>query len=98
MNLPLVFETGVRGDIDGAYSWYEQQRRGPGEKFLKEVEAVLDRIEEHPERYATIYKNVRHTRVKRFPYAVYYKIEPARIAVIAVHHSKRDSSHWQSRA
>jgi plasmid stabilization system protein ParE len=36
--------------------------------------------------------------VRRFPYAVYYRVERERIAVVAVHHGKRDPSPWQSRA
>jgi plasmid stabilization system protein ParE len=98
MNLPLVFQADVRKDIDEAYTWYEDQRLGLGEQFMIEIQSVLDRIERNPELHALIYKDVRHIRVKRFPYAVYYRIEIDRIAVIAVHHSKRDPSRWQSRA
>ncbi len=98
MSLPLVFQAGVRDEIDEAYAWYEEQRRGLGEEFLAEVQRVLDRIEQNPEIYAPIYQTVRHDRVKRFAYTVYYRIELDRIVVIAVHHSKRDAKHWQSRA
>jgi plasmid stabilization system protein ParE len=98
MSLPLVFQAGVRDEIDEAYAWYEDQRAGLGEEFLAEVQRVLDRIERNPEIHAPIYQAVRHGRVKRFPYAVYYRVEPDRIVVIAVHHSKRDPRSWQSRA
>lgn len=98
MSLPLVFQAGVRDEIDVAYVWYERQRQGLGEEFLTAVQSVLDQVERNPELHAPMYENVRHTRVKRFPYAVYYRIEPNRIAVIAVHHSKRDPRDWQSRA
>jgi len=98
MSLPLVFQAGVRDDIDEAYDWYEKQRRGLGEDFLAAIQVVLDRIESTPEIHAPIYKAARQGRLKRFPYAVYYRIEPDRIAVIAVHHSKRNPRIWQSRA
>lgn len=98
MSLPLVFQAGVRDEIDEAYTWYEKQHEGLGEAFLNEVPSVLDRIERNPELHAPIYQNVRHGRLKRFPYAVYYRIDADRIAVIAVHHSKRDPRRWQSRA
>lgn len=97
MNLSLVFQAGVREEIDDAYSWYEQQRPGLGEEFLTEVQTVLIRIERDPELYATVYRNIRHARVKRFPYAVYYRIDPDQIAVVAVHHGKRDPTSWQFR-
>jgi len=29
MSLPLVFQAGVRGEIDDVYAWYEGQRAGP---------------------------------------------------------------------
>ncbi len=45
MNLPLVFQAGVRDEIDEAYTWYEKQQQGLGEEFLTEVQSVLDRIE-----------------------------------------------------
>lgn len=28
MSLPLVFQAGVRDEIDEAYGWYESQRKG----------------------------------------------------------------------
>lgn len=98
MSLPLVFQAGVRDEIDEAYTWYEDQRQGLGEDFLAAIQVVLDRIESAPEIHAPIYQAVRHGRLKRFPYAVYYRIEPDRIAVIAIHHSKRNPKTWQSRA
>ena len=61
---------------------------------MSAVELVLDRIEQDPEIHAPIYQAVRHGRLKRFPYAVSDRIEPDRIAVLAVHHSKRDPGIW----
>ncbi len=49
MNLPLVFQAGVRDEIDEAYTWYEMQRQGLGEQFLTEVQSILDRIKQSPE-------------------------------------------------
>ena len=45
-----------------------------------------------------IYGKVRQVQVKRLSYMVYYRLEPKRIVVIAVHHGKRDPQRWQSRA
>jgi toxin ParE1/3/4 len=98
MSLPLVFQAGVRDDVDDAYAWYEDRQAGLGEQFLAEVHRVLDRIEQDPELHAPIYQAVRHGRLKRFPYAVYYRVEPDRIVVIAIHHNKRNPRSWQSRA
>jgi len=98
MSLPIVFEREVEADIDEAYHWYEQQRHGLGEDFLGAVRVTLDRIQFNPELHAVVYREVRRALVRRFPYAVYYRIERERIAVVAVHHGKRDPRRWQSRA
>jgi plasmid stabilization system protein ParE len=98
MSLPVVFQASVREEIDEAYAWYEQQKKGLGEVFLAAVQVALDQIGQTPEAHAPIYRTVRHCRVKRFPFAVYYRVEPSRIGVIAVHHGKRDPRTWQSRA
>lgn len=97
MSLPLVFQAGVRDEIDEAYGWYEAQRSGLGEDFLTAVREVLDRIERDPEIHAPAYRGVRHGRLTRFPYAVYYRLEPDRIVVIAVHHGRRNPEDWRSR-
>lgn len=97
MSLPLVFQAGVRDEIDEAYAWYEEQRQGLGEGFLAAIRVVLDQIESAPEIDASIYRAVRRGRLKRFPYAVYYRVQPDRIAVIAVQHNKRNPKTWQSR-
>lgn len=71
MSLPLVFQAGVRDEIDEAYRWYERQREGLGESFLDAVQIVLDQLQRDPERHAPVFQDVRHSRLKRFPYAVY---------------------------
>lgn len=97
MNLPIVFEPEVEAEVDEAYHWYERQCRGLGEGFLAAVRAALDRIQLNPEIHAVVYREVRRALVRRFPYAIYYRIEPDRIAVVAIHHGKRDPKRWQSR-
>ena len=98
MSLRLIFQAGVRDEIDDAYAWYERRRQGLGEDFLAALQMVFDRIGQAPEVHAPIYQTIRHCQVKRFPYAVYYRVELDRIAVIAVHHGNRDPQTWQSRA
>ncbi len=44
MRLPLVFERGVREEVDEAYTWFEKLRTGLGEDLLAEVQDVLNRI------------------------------------------------------
>jgi plasmid stabilization system protein ParE len=35
--------------------------------------------------------------VRRFPYSVYYVVEPSQIVVLAIFHGRRDPKQWRSR-
>jgi len=97
VSLPMEFHPAVRGEIDDAYDWYEQRRAGLGGDFLDEVQRILAEITASPARFGVIEGDVRAAPLNRFPYAVYYRELPDRIRVLAVYHTSRDPSGWQSR-
>jgi plasmid stabilization system protein ParE len=98
MSLPLDFHPAVRGEIDDAHDWYEQRQRRLGRDFLDEVERVLAEITANPARYGFADADIREGLLNRFPYAIYYRVLAYRIRVLAVYHTSRDPSGWQSRA
>jgi len=85
-------------DLVHARGWYERQRAGLGMAFLLCVEEVLERIDRTPEFYAVVYRDVRRAFTRRFPYAVYYRIEGYEVVVLGILHTRRDPREWQSRA
>jgi plasmid stabilization system protein ParE len=97
VTLPVDFHPAVRDDIDGAHTWYEERQPGLGSAFLDEVEDVLGEITANPARFGFADKDVREGLLNRFPFAVYYRVLPTRIRVIAVYHTSRDPLGWQSR-
>jgi plasmid stabilization system protein ParE len=98
MTLPVIFSPEARAEFDEATDWYGQRRAGLGDAFVDAVQDVLKRIGTAPRIHAVVWKDVRCALVRRFPYAVYYRVEPERVVVIAVFHTKRDPGAWQSRA
>ena len=46
MALPVVFRRQVGRDLASAYGWYEEQRSGLGEEFLRAADASFEAIEE----------------------------------------------------
>jgi toxin ParE1/3/4 len=97
MNLPLVFRAAAQTEFDGATAWYESQRAGLGADFVGEVQKILDIISGQPDRYPIASGDVREAPVSRFPYCVYYRVKPDRVVIIAVFHTSRDPTVWQSR-
>lgn len=97
MNYALVLRPEVREELSEAYSWYESQKLGLGDEFLDCVDETLNRISQMPESYAVAHRDVRRALVRRFPYAVYYRIVSSRVIVIAIFQGRRDPQAWQTR-
>jgi plasmid stabilization system protein ParE len=98
MSLPLLITPEAEEDLADARTWYERRREGLGDRFVLSVEAALDRIRRIPEGATEVFPGVRRVVVRRFPYAVFYRVEPDQLAVIAVYHTKRNPRGWQERA
>jgi plasmid stabilization system protein ParE len=94
MALPVVYRRKVGRDLAGAYGWYEDQRAGLGEEFLAAVDATFDAIERIPEIFRRVHGEVRRANVSRFPYAVFYRIDPKSVVVLTVLHTARDPKLW----
>ena len=58
---------------------------------------MLEVIEAHPERFPIISGRTRRALLRRFPFGVFYILEPDRVAVTACLHGRRDPRRWQSR-
>jgi plasmid stabilization system protein ParE len=94
MALPVVYRREVGRDLAGAYGWYEEQRAGLGEEFLAAVDASFDAIERFPEAFRRVHGEVRRANISRFPYAVFYRIDPRYVLVLAIIHTSRDPTLW----
>jgi plasmid stabilization system protein ParE len=97
MSLPLIITAEAEADLAEARDWYEEKREGLGEEFVLCVEAGLDQIGRAPAAAGEVYPGVRRAVVRRFPYGIYYRVDPDQIAVLAVYHSKRNPRGWQQR-
>jgi len=80
-----------------AYRWYEEQRAGLGSDFLLCVEEGLAKIRRGPEAYPVVHRDVRRMLIRRFPYGIFYVVEPTLIVVVAVFHERREPEGWQTR-
>ncbi len=98
MNLPLIINPEAELDLAEARRWYEAERVGLGDELIEAVGKVLNRIQRAPRLYAKVFQELRLALVRRFPYAVLYRIDEDQITVVAVYHTHRDPRAWQGRA
>ena len=84
-------------ELNEAAQYYEVESPGLGLAFLKEVERCLQLIVDHPEAGTILRGSVRRRLVRRFPYALLYKVKPDGIRVLAVMNLKRRPTYWLGR-
>lgn len=94
MGRPLRIQPRAQSHITKAYDWYEQQRTGLGLEFLNAIEACLKRIAENPGQYPVHRDRIRRAMTHRFPYLIFYVVDPAESVVLAVLHASRDPRRW----
>ena len=98
MKLPVVLRRQARREYDEAADSYESRQPGLGERFTEAVQAIFDSASANPGRHPRVFGEVHEGPVPGFPYCVYYRKERGYLLVIAVFHTSRDPSIWQSRA
>lgn len=84
-------------ELNDAARYYEVENPGLGASFLEEVERCLRSMADHPEAGSTLSGSVRRRLLRRFPYALLYKIRPDGIRVLAVMNLKRRPNYWVGR-
>ena len=96
--MQLLVRPAAAADIEETYLWYQRQRVGLGEEFLAAVDAILCDISAHPKTHPVIHRETRRALLRRFPYAIFYRLYGETIIVVACMHGRRDPKRWKGRA
>jgi plasmid stabilization system protein ParE len=92
-----LFRSAAAADIEHAYVWYERERVGLGEEFLTEVFTTVQAVISRPQAFPTLYRQTRRALVRRFPYALFFRIVDGRIVFVACFHVRRNPTVWKRR-
>lgn len=84
-------------DIKEGFDYYESCRDNLGYDFLLCIEESFEKIQRNPSGFKTVYRNIRRTFVRRFPFGIYFVISDNNVSILAVAHVRRNPSHWQKR-
>jgi plasmid stabilization system protein ParE len=93
----VIFRPTAAAELREAHAWYEERRPGLGSQLRDEIDRAVERVRESPELYAEVHGPIRRALIHRFPYGLFYLVEPERIVVVAVFHGRRDPKVWQGR-
>lgn len=97
MSLPIALSIPARDDFVEAGLWYEDQRRGWSAQFEHRLDAAFLAITERPASFPVIRGDVRRALLDQFPYAIYFRVMPDHILVIAILHTARAANVLRSR-
>lgn len=92
--LPVILSPEAEIDLSDAYVWYESQVSGLGEEFIIGVDASIHTIRRNPEIFQVVHRDIRRSLMRRFPFGIFFIIEPDHIRVLAVFHAHRDPKIW----
>jgi toxin ParE1/3/4 len=84
-------------ELNEAAQYYDLEEPGLGAAFLEEIDRCLQSIQAAPEAGAILGGTVRRRLLRRFPYALLYKIKPSGIRVLAVMNLRRRPTNWVGR-
>jgi len=93
----IRFHPEAEREFRDAVAWYDHQRKDLGAEFFHCIDASIERIQNNPQHYPIVYKNIHRAVVRRFPFAVFYEVTESEIRVIGVFHSRRDPDRWMKR-
>lgn len=87
----------AKQDILVAAEWYEIQTSWLVQSFLDQLRDVKDRIVKTPLIYQERMASIRVARLRRLPYAAYYRADDDLIVIIAVLDGGCDPAVWPAR-
>jgi len=68
-----------------------------GDRFMTALDRALARIAEQPDRWPAYVHETRRMLVRRFPFAIIYRVDAERVLVVAVAHQRRRPGYWRRR-
>ena len=77
-------------DLREARQWYEERREGLGDELVAAVRRAIRSLEAEPEQRPLYYREFRRLLIRRFPYKIFYLVEPDCVVVFRVLHGKQD--------
>lgn len=75
MNYVSRFRPELVDDAAEAFQYYEERTEGLGHELLRSYYAAIAAVERNPEIHLRTHGDFRRALLKRFPYALYFRLE-----------------------
>ena len=91
-NYKVVFRNRANIDFIDAYTWYEKQQEGLGERFFNAIVNKSELISSDPHLFKTSYNKYHEVLLDKFPYLIIYTINDRQkiVRIMAIFHTSRN--------
>ncbi len=85
-------------EFRAAASYFESRVDGLGAKFIAEVEHMRTLLSDRPALGSKLDSLHRRLPMRRFPFALIYRVDVSEVTIVAVAHHRRRPGYWRSRS
>lgn len=90
----VLVATPAQQELARAIQFYDDQAAGLAKDFVDEIDAAIQQIAELPRSGAPHRHGTRRIVLRRFPFAVIYRVETEVVEVVAIAHERRRPDYW----
>jgi plasmid stabilization system protein ParE len=94
---PIRFLGAARAELQQAVDVYEADQPGLGEELAEEVEHTVRLLQTHAELGSPYLAGTRRLLLRRFPFALVYRVREPDLVGVAVAHQRRRPGYWRPR-
>jgi len=95
MTYALRFLPQVEMDARNGRAWYERKSAGLGAEVLRVIYTCTAELTRDPQVYPRVHGDFRRRLLRRFPYAIYFRIRGEQVVVFGLFHCARDPRRLQ---
>ena len=93
----LVIQPEAQSEYEDGISEFKKIKKELARRFAKEVKKSLKLLRKMPKIHGIVVRDIRRAVVRGFPYVILYRVTDTEVIVLAIFHTRRDPSDWQSR-
>jgi len=93
----LIYHPDAEAEFIEAAQFYERRVATMGAQFLDAADQAIAVILDAPERFSILEGDIRQYLMRRFPYAIYYRVLPDHVRILAFKHHSQHPDYWRYR-
>ena len=92
MTYSLNFSLAAQNDVIDSIHWYNNEKENLGFEFYLYVDQKIKLLAKNPLHFSIRFNHIRASKVTRYPYLIYFKIDEKRssIIILGVLHTSRN--------